>query len=300
VIRTDPKERSYAYVSGVKLQAGQEKSLVEDGFLIEHADGSSGAKGNHKNSLDALEAAIVRKKNGKAPLTEIEELEALRKLNERASAEGNDVDHNALIRKTFRTDRREHRRRLVGGTSLGWKAGMALLPSSDGDVLASKEAVYGRASSNERKKLSGVRKSSIFDSKPSRRQRKKRQHRDPSSNSAAAFPDAVGSSEAPDAVPSRPLPDENDLPSPPSTPDKPSSSSDTATHRAPKQTLKLSNGSLSVAPARKGGIRYSSSNNQAPKESNHDNTNANAKAPSSLLELMGAYGSSDDDDDDDD
>jgi len=275
----------------------RKKSLVEDGFLIEHADGSSGAKGNHRNSLDALEAAIVRKKNGKAPLTEIEELEALRKLNERASAEGNDVDHNALIRKTFRTDRREHRRRLVGGTSLGWKTGMALLPSNDSDVLASKEAVYGRASSNERKKLSGVRKSSIFDSKPSRRQRKKRQHRDPSSNSAAAAPDAVGSAEAPDAVPSRPLPDESDLPSPPPTPDKPSSS-DTATHRAPKQTLKLSNGALSVAPARKGGISVSSSNNQAPKESKHDNSNANAKAPSSLLELMGAYGSSDDDDGD--
>ena len=155
MIRTNPQDRGFEYVSGVKRQAGQDRNLVEDSLEVDGGTPSAATAG-HGDALDKLEASVVagKTKGGKVYQTEIEHLEALKTLNERVSAGGKDVDHNASIRKSFRTDRREHRKRSVGATSLGWKSGMTLLPSNDSDLLASKETVYGRASKDERSKLS--------------------------------------------------------------------------------------------------------------------------------------------------
>lgn len=242
VIRTDPKERGFEYVSGVKRQAGQDRNLVEEG--ASSAVDVTRFESSQKSSLDNLEAAVVAKKTLKRPLTDIEELEGLFKLNQSANAGGKDVDHNASIRKSFRNDRREKRKKLVGGLKLGWKGGMALLPANDSDVLLSKEACYGRASVQERSKLSRVRNSSIFGS--SRKSKDKRKiNRRSSGNSVT--PEIVGSCSVPDSVPSeRELLE--DLPEP--EPAKISSSSSifsSSTSIQKKIECLSSNGVVSVA-----------------------------------------------------
>ena len=305
MIRTDPKERGFEYLSGVKRQAGQDRNLVEASLGAEGTAVATESVTNLGRSLDNLEAAAVAgktRKGEKPPLTDVEELEALRKLNERASSEGKDVDFNASIRKSFRTYRRENRRRLMGAGSMGWRKGMSLLPSSESDVLASKETCYGRASVNERSKLSRVRKSSIFDSsshrlKQAKRKGKRKYKLENSSRSNA--PEVVASSD-PDLVASgRPL---EDLPSPTSTPDNFSSSPCSLPTAIPKMTLKLfnNNGAVSIASNKttsasettKTGCS-SSKGQETPKESNRK-----ADAPLSFLELVGVYGSSDEDVDD--
>jgi len=311
VIRTDPKERGFEYLSGVKRQAGQDRNLVEASLGAEGTAVATESVTNLGRSLDNLEAAAVAgktRKGEKPPLTDVEELEALRKLNESASSEGKDVDFNASIRKSFRTYRRENRRRLMGAGSMGWRKGMSLLPSSESDVLASKETCYGRASVNERSKLSRVRKSSIFDSsshhlKQAKRKGKHKRENSSRSNApevvASSDPDLVASSNPNLVASGRPL---EDLPSPTSTPDNFSSSPCSLPTAIPKMTLKLfnNNGAVSIASNKttsasgttKTGCS-SSKGQETPKESNRK-----ADAPLSFLELVGVYGSSDEDVDD--
>jgi len=356
VIRTNPKERGFEYVSGVKRQAGQERNLFE-AFLLDDgavtatiaatatATATATTTAGDRTSLDGLEAAAVATKGE----LEIGELEALRKLNEKASAAGKDVDHNASIRKAFRTDRREKRKRLVGGTTLGWNKGMALLPSSDTDVLASKEACFGRASRDERRTLSGLRKSSIFgvssrSRRPEPHRGKGRGNRNNTGNDVNVKAEAgsemkvvvkrelSSGTNAPDPVPSgRAISTEEDLPvSPTPTPEIVSSSSIAVSVLAvstrilkTKTTLRLSNNAfVSVVAVGRGEESKSNSNSNsnsnpkaaasqsgsnggasrnetgsisksedAPEESNRDSF----VPPSSFLELLGGYGTSDDD-----
>lgn len=337
-------ERGFEYVSGVKRQSGQERNLFE-AFLLD--DGAVTAitaatvtTAGKRTSLDGLEAVAVARKGE----LEIEELEALRKLNEKASAAGKDVDHNAAIRKSFRTDRREKRKRLVGGSTLGWNKGMALLPPSDTDVLASKEACFGRASRDERRTLSGLRKSSIFGAssrsrRPEPRRDKGRGNRSHKGNvkveaGAGAGVKAVSreissGTNAPDPVPSgRATPTQEGLPvSPTPTPEIVSSSSVAVSVLAvsripkPKTALRVSNNVfVSVVPvgggeesrskststpkaaasasasaigsngASRNELGSTTKTDDAPKESDRDSF-----APSSFLELVGGYGTSDDD-----
>ena len=117
----------------------------------------------NRRSLDNLEMAEVARNGKKQALTEIEELEQIRQLNE-VSASVNDVDTNASIRKLFRIDRKEKRRRLGEATEKGWRDGMMVLPTNDHDVLAANDNCYGRPAKEEKWKLSSLRKSSIFSS----------------------------------------------------------------------------------------------------------------------------------------
>eukprot|EP00537_Pseudo-nitzschia_pungens_P001932 CAMPEP_0172379330 /NCGR_PEP_ID=MMETSP1060-20121228/69874_1 /TAXON_ID=37318 /ORGANISM="Pseudo-nitzschia pungens, Strain cf. cingulata" /LENGTH=331 /DNA_ID=CAMNT_0013107069 /DNA_START=522 /DNA_END=1518 /DNA_ORIENTATION=+ len=163
---TNPKERGFDYLSGVKRQAGQEKSLVTGSF---HGDGTGEENTDqlcdnyHRRSLDHLEKTALMKKREERSLTEIEELEQIRQLNE-VSASVNDADMNASIRKVFRRDRKEKRKRLGDAKEKGWRKGMMLLPSNEHDILAANDACYGRPAEDEKRRLSSVRKSSIFSS----------------------------------------------------------------------------------------------------------------------------------------
>lgn len=257
MIRTEPKERGFAYISGCKRQAGQDRNLIEEGV-------ASAAINTQRTALDALEAAAVKKTAAKRTLTELEELEGLVKLNQKANAAGKDVDHNASIRKAFRMDRREKRKKLVEGKKLGWKKGMALLKVDDSDILLSKEAAYGNASVEERTKLSKVRESSIFESAKKRKRRK-------SSRNNSTAPDTVNSGATPDSVlSSREHPE--------ATPDEISSSMNAAPPASilRKKKLVVTNGSV--------------------RESNNEST-GQEETPSSFLDLVGGYGSSSDEDD---
>eukprot|EP00536_Pseudo-nitzschia_multiseries_P006995 jgi/Psemu1/296418/fgenesh1_pm.156_\ len=165
VIRTNPKDRGFDYISGVKRQAGQEKNLVTGSS---DRDGTGEKLDNffddgHRGSLDRLETAALMKIGAKKALTEIEELEQIRQLNE-VSSSVNDADTNASIRKVFRRDRKEKRKRLGEATEKGWRDGMMILPSNEHDILAANDTCYGRPAEDEKRRLSCVRKSSIFSS----------------------------------------------------------------------------------------------------------------------------------------
>lgn len=170
VIRTNPKDRGFAYISGVKRQAGQERNLITGSS--DALEQNATTVQPHGLSLDDLEEAAVSNGGKKRILTEFEELERIKELND-VSASVNDAATNASIRKSFRKDRKEKRRRLGEAAEKGWRQGMFLLPSNEHDILAANEASYGQPIVQEKRRLSAVRKSSIF----SCGEKKKRKHR---------------------------------------------------------------------------------------------------------------------------
>ena len=303
VIRTDPKERGFEYVSGVKRQAGQDRNLITEGVGSVPIASSKNAQ---RTSLDGLEAAVVTKKTSKRPRTEIEELEGLLKLNQSANAEGKDVDHNASIRKAFRYDRREKRKRLIGGKKLGWKGGMALLEVNDSDILLSKETSYGRASVEERSKLSKVRKSSIFESS-----RKAKDKRKKHSSRSSSTPEIVGSEAVPESVPSNNKEISEAMPETILSSLIPTAAARSGSSIARKKKLALSNGVLSIMGGKSKGESRSTSSpptdstvsvtENTPDTKSNSNKNKpiqktidHDKSSLSFLDLVGAYGSSDD------
>ena len=191
-IRTDPKERGFAYLSGVKRQAGQVQRnlLTHDGVPVDE-DGKNSKNGtptttaaaaHTSSSLERLETARVSQS---IVQTDREELAALKTLNRNSAGnEGQDVEHNAWIRTGFRQERKDYRTQLQGATTLGWKPGMILLPKNYEtttntnylqDVLVSKEVCYGKpASTTERTQFQTVRQSSIFATTTTANSRKHR------------------------------------------------------------------------------------------------------------------------------
>ncbi len=252
VIRTDPKERGFLYVSGVKRQAGQDRHLVEDVVVTNMV----------ANPLEALEKNVVGKTRG---LTELEELEGLVKLNQTFLE---DADQNASIRKSFRSGRREKKRRLMGGQQLGFH-NIALLPTNDSDVLQAKETSYGMASRDEQSRFRQVKRSSIFgkNRKPTTRQKTKPQ---------TFAPDLVPSSEGSKVVSSKVF---------------------------RKTKVKISGGVLSVADEKqapkegKAGITSANDDFDATStdKTSNNNTLTQKKEPLSFQDLVGAYDSSDED-----
>jgi hypothetical protein len=206
VIRSNPEGEGFDYVCGVKRQAGQEMNLITDpnashstNNTADHTSKGNNSSYSKSSSLDKLESSVSEKMKKK---TDIDELEQIRKLND-VSASVNDADTNATIRKSFRIERKEKRRRVQDATEKGWRDGMQLLPSNDNDTIAANDTCYGRPNIDEKHRLSSVRKSSIFSSPAvktirsgsKRRQRKPQPEKRPddivSSNNTATSPDEV-------------------------------------------------------------------------------------------------------------
>lgn len=193
IIRTNPGARGFDYVSGIKKQA----EAVEDGVVdvnrkLERWDGD-----HHINDpLARLETAGQGKKRA---LTEIEELQQLVRRNDATSGSINDADNNAKIRRGFRHDRKDKRSRVADAAKLGWRSGIELLPLKAApmeDIVLAKEVMYGaRPTDEERKRMSTVRKSSIFQGSSARRYHcsMKRRKRRRDINGSTNGPDPVKS-----------------------------------------------------------------------------------------------------------
>jgi len=192
-IRTNPQERGFDYVEGIKIQAGQEpsKELLENSFST------------NMNIPDALEKLETAAQGKQKLLTELDQLKGLQKLNEQTKF--NDADSNANIRARFRKDRKEKRARIREAKSLGWRDGMEVVGASslDDQVLA-KETVFGKSKETEKKRFLAVRQSSIFaNDKTGKRKRRRKAE---ATNTTAVFPDFTASSTAaPLDVPSNPV-----------------------------------------------------------------------------------------------
>ena len=179
-IRTNPQERGFDYVEGIKIQAGQEpsKELLEKSFSTNM---------NIPDALEKLEAAAQGKKK---LLTELDQLKGLQKLNKKTKF--SDADSNADIRARFRKDRKEKRARLQQAKNLGWRDGMEVVGASIEDEVAAKETVFGKSKETEKKRFGAVRQSSIFaagtDDKTGKRKRKRRIKQE-EEETEAIFPD---------------------------------------------------------------------------------------------------------------
>ncbi|CAJ1962449.1 unnamed protein product [Cylindrotheca closterium] len=197
-IRTNPQERGFDYVEGIKIQAGQEpsKELLERTFST------------NMDVPDALEKLEAQAKGKKKLMTEIDQLEGLQKLNEKTKL--NDSASNATIRARFRKDRKAKRARIREAKSLGWREGMEVVGTSLDDQVAAKETVFGRSKETEKKRFGAVKQSSIFgnkdESKRKRTGRPKREKDEDIPNAATIFPDpAVSKTAIPLDLPSNPI-----------------------------------------------------------------------------------------------
>jgi hypothetical protein len=160
-IRTNPQDRGFDYVEGIKIQAGQEPSAE----LLTNTI----ATNMTKNDFDRLE---MQAKGKRQRQTEYEELLELQKLNQ--SCMYNDADSNANIRSRFRKDRKEKRSRIHLAGTLGWKDGMEIVGNSLGDAVAAKETVFGRSKATEARRFGDLKKSSIFSDPKKKKRRRKR------------------------------------------------------------------------------------------------------------------------------
>eukprot|EP00980_Cylindrotheca_fusiformis_P020744 scaffold7745_cov103-Cylindrotheca_fusiformis.AAC.5 len=162
-IRTNPQERGFDYVEGIKIQAGQEPSteLLESTFSTNM---------NVRDGLAKLEAAAQGKKQRQ---TEYEELQRLQKMNHTTML--NDANSNANIRSRFRKDRKEKRARIRHATNLGWRQGMEVVGQTLEDAVMAKDTVFGKSKDTEKRRFVALKRSSIFSNidKPKRRRRRK-------------------------------------------------------------------------------------------------------------------------------
>ena len=159
IIRTNPAGRCFDFVEGIKKHDEENISMM--GSAAQCPD-----DGDTHDPLQRLETAVHGKDRA---VRELEELQQLKKLNDEVGYD--DAIHNANVRRAFRKDRKQKRRQLADASKLGWRPGMKVLAPtaiSIDDVVEWKETVFGSGRETERRRMSKVRQSSIFDTASSR------------------------------------------------------------------------------------------------------------------------------------
>jgi hypothetical protein len=159
VIRTNPKERGFDYISGIHKQVQEfDTGAARTAGVMDTEDGNRLVGSAPRNSLAQAEAVADGKRKAE---TEREALDNLMKLNNKTF--GQDVACNSKIRSSFRKDRKEKKGRLKKGAKLGWGAGMELLDNDKlEDVVVAKSTTFSDGKKAEQSKFRGLRTSSIF------------------------------------------------------------------------------------------------------------------------------------------
>lgn len=178
IIRTNPAERCFDFVSGIKKQGTTNSNeptaaVSGNGVVARDVD-------DDDDPLERLESAVQGKDRA---VQEWDILQQLKELNERVCFD--DAAHNAEVRRAFRKDRIQKCKQIADGLKLGWRRGMQLLPSSSvpiEGIVSSKETIFGTSLDTERKRMSKVRQSSIFNKIKDVRSKKRRRHDRPGSN----------------------------------------------------------------------------------------------------------------------
>ena len=179
-IRTNPQERGFDFVEGVKIQAGQEPSTE----LLESTIAT-----NMKDGLKSLDQAAQSKHLRK---TELEELQSLQKLNQASML--NDAFSNANVRSKFRKDRKQKRARMQQATNLGWRQGMQVVGPCLNDAVEAKETVFGKPKATEQERFKTLKKSSIFSTNKTSNKRRKKTNIQEIEERATELPPTVVSS----------------------------------------------------------------------------------------------------------
>jgi hypothetical protein len=188
-IRTNPKERTFDYVAGIRKKVEEFDSaeagthgVVDTEFgngILQYKNGkvegevaAATTTTLASNSLQLLEKNVAGHRKVQ---TEHEHMTSLLKLNSKMS---DDADANASLRSAFRKDRKAKRRRLEEAAGLGLGRGIELKERNDEDMTLAKFTMdrsrkmerSGRSSAHqlENDRFRNARRGSIFSSKSSR------------------------------------------------------------------------------------------------------------------------------------
>lgn len=160
VIRTNPKERGFDYVSGIHKQVQDfNTAAARIAGVIDTKDGNRLVGSADRNSLEYLDTIAKGKRKS---ATEWDALDNRMRLNNKTY--GQDVTCNSKIRRIFRQDRKEKKDRLKKRAKLGWAEGMEVLRDDRlEDVITAKSTTFSDGKASERKKFRGLRTGSIFN-----------------------------------------------------------------------------------------------------------------------------------------
>jgi len=201
-IRTNPKERTFDYVSGIRKKV-EEFDSAEAGThgvidtelgngILQYKNGK--IQGDDQTtsvstSLNLLERNVAGHRKVQ---TEHEHMESLLELN---SWKDEDADANAAVRASFRKDRKDKKRRLKDASSLGLGRGIELKGITADDANAAKYTMdmhkrhksSVNAHQSEKDKFVSVRSGSIF----SQQKKKKSSRRKSSQKKVANSPQTI-------------------------------------------------------------------------------------------------------------
>lgn len=180
-IRTNPKERSFDYVSGIRKKVEEFDSaeagthgVIDTEFgngILEYKNGKvEGAPEDFNTATGATTLNLLEKHvtGHRKAQTEHEHMTSLIELNAKMVE---DADANASIRATFRKDRKAKKRRLGEAAGLGLGRGIELLSGGiEEDASLAKRAMdmqkrsrsSAQAHQSEKDKLRSVRSGSIY------------------------------------------------------------------------------------------------------------------------------------------
>jgi coiled-coil domain-containing protein 130 len=187
-IRTNPKEQSFDYVSGIRKKV-EEFDSAEAGTLgVIDTDAGAGiyqykngklVGADDKANDTALYALEKSARGERKAMTEYEQMESLYKINTRMEE---DADANAALRSGYRKERNAKKQRLEDAKKMGLGLGISLVGETEQDIANAKVAIGLRdhdrvaqqAYGSEKEKFSSIRSGSIFSSKNEKQSRRVR------------------------------------------------------------------------------------------------------------------------------
>ena len=159
VIRTDPENRDYEFVSGIKRMAKTRLKTARDELLEIEEE-------RERKSKDAFYRLAKEKEDKERASRKRTRLERLSEVSERRSRDPASV--NASLRKRFREEKKLFKNMEDRRESLGWDKSIRLLPVSGEDVLISRHVKFksgkNEASLGRAKARAEIRNRSIFGS----------------------------------------------------------------------------------------------------------------------------------------
>lgn len=188
-IRTNPKERTFDYTSGIRKKVEEFDSaeagthgVIDTEFgngILQYKNGKVDASDALDGTADALHLLEKNVSGHRKAMTEHEHMNSLIELNSRMDE---DADANATVRASFRKDRKAKKRRLGEAAGMGLGRGIELSGVTKEDESLAKQAIdkrrisrdAGKAYQSEKDKFRSVRTGSIFGSQKSSKQRRGR------------------------------------------------------------------------------------------------------------------------------
>jgi len=188
IIRTNPQQRSFDYVSG--LQKLHETKAPLKGEVRKESRREIDDEEDEADVLSKLETAA---RGQRKTMSDIEQLQQIQKFKEKIFLQ--DADANASIRNTYRQERNRSKKRRREAEALGYREGIVLADPAPVDSQSARQITFGSSRGSQKKRFHQARSSSIFlKSSVSKGNRKARTHNARSAASTLTKPDRVTSS----------------------------------------------------------------------------------------------------------